>query len=199
MFRRVGLGKRANRKFEVLGLDLRGMPGMRARQLERKKLCNQNRCIYIYLAMSRSSIPELPCMCGNFRRTARALTQMYEEAMRPVRLRSTQFTILQALELAGEVSQGRLGEMLAMDSTSLTRTLAIMRRAGWVSEERGEDRRERRIRLSSAGKAKLMRAWPVWEKVQTRLRRKLGNEKWESLLQLTHHVTEITRTQGGSL
>jgi len=170
-----------------------------ARQLERKKLCNQNRCIYIYLAMSRSSIPELPCMCGSFRRTARALTQMYEEAMRPVRLRSTQFTILQALELAGEVSQGRLGEMLAMDSTSLTRTLAIMRRAGWVSEERGEDRRERRIRLSSAGKAKLMRAWPVWEKVQTRLRRKLGNEKWESLLQLTHHVTEITRTQGGSL
>ena len=138
-------------------------------------------------------------MCGSFRRTARALTQMYEEALRPLELRSTQFTILQALELAGEVSQRRLGEMLAMDSTSLTRTLAIMRRAGWVSEQRGEDRRERRIRLSSAGKAKLMRAWPVWEKVQTRLRRKLGNEKWESLLQLTHHVTEITRTQGGSL
>jgi len=138
-------------------------------------------------------------MCASFRRTSRALTQMYEEALRPFRLRSTQFTILQVLELAGEVSQGRLGEMLAMDSTSLTRTLAIMRRAGWVSEERGEDRRERRIGLSAAGKAKLKQAWPVWEKVQARVRRKLGNEKWESLLQLTHHVTEITRTQGGSL
>jgi DNA-binding MarR family transcriptional regulator len=138
-------------------------------------------------------------MCGSFRRTARALTQVYEEALRPVGLRSTQFTILQALLLAGEVSQGRLGEMLAMDSTSLTRTLAIMRRAGWVSEERGEDRRERRIQLSSAGKAKLKRAWPAWEKVQSRLRGRLGKQKWESLLQLTHNVTEISKTQGGSL
>jgi DNA-binding MarR family transcriptional regulator len=138
-------------------------------------------------------------MCGGFRRTARALTQRYEEALRPVGLRATQFTILQALELAGEVSQGRLGEMLAMDSTSLTRTLAIMRRAGWVSEQRGEDRRERRIRLSAAGEAKLKGTMPVWEKVQSRLRAKLGKKEWESLLQLTHHVTEIAKIQGGSL
>ena len=66
-------------------------------------------------------------MCAGFRRTARALTQYYEEALRPLGLRGTQFTILQALSLAGEVTQGRLGEMLAMDSTSLTRTVAIMR------------------------------------------------------------------------
>jgi DNA-binding MarR family transcriptional regulator len=138
-------------------------------------------------------------MCGSFRRTSRALTQVYEEALRPWGLRATQFTILQALELAGEVSQGRLGEMLAMDSTSLTRTLAIMRRAGWVAEQRGEDRRERRIGLSAAGGAKLKRAMPVWEKVQSQLRRKLGKQEWASLLQLTHHVTEIAKTQGGSL
>jgi DNA-binding MarR family transcriptional regulator len=138
-------------------------------------------------------------MCGSFRRTSRALTQMYEEALRPLGLRATQFTILQVLERVGEVSQGRLGEMLAMDSTSLTRTLAIVRRAGWVSEQRGEDRRERWIRLSAAGEAKLKRAMPVWEKVQSRLRGKLGNRGLESLLQLTHHVTEIAKTQGGSL
>ena len=97
------------------------------------------------------------------------------------------------------MSQGQLGEMLAMDSTSLTRTLAIMKRAGWVSEQRGEDRRERRIQLSPAGESKLRRALPVWEKVQSRLRGKLGKQEWESLLQLTHHVTEIAKTQGGLL
>jgi DNA-binding MarR family transcriptional regulator len=149
--------------------------------------------------MSQSSIPELPCMCGGFRRTSRALTQTYEEALRPLGLRATQLTILQVLMRAGEVSQGQLGGMLAMDSTSLTRTLAIMRRAGWVAEQRGEDRRERRIRLSRAGEAKLKRAMPVWEKVQSRLRKKLGKRGWESLLQLTRHVTEIARTQGGLL
>lgn len=138
-------------------------------------------------------------MCGSFRRTSRALTQMYEEALRPLGLRATQMTILQVLVRAGEVSQGRLGEMLAMDSTSLTRTLAIMRRAGWVAEQRGVDRRERRIRLSAAGEANLKRAMPVWEKVQSRLRKKLGKRGWESLLKLTHHVTEIAWTEGGLL
>jgi DNA-binding MarR family transcriptional regulator len=138
-------------------------------------------------------------MCGSFRRTARALTQMYEEALRPLGLRVTQLTILQVLARAGEVSQGQLGEMLAIDSTSLTRTLAIMRRAGWVSEQRGEDRRERRIRLSSAGGSKLRGALPVWEEVQLRLRGKLGKREWESLLRLTQYVTEIAKTQGGSL
>jgi DNA-binding MarR family transcriptional regulator len=138
-------------------------------------------------------------MCASFRRTSRALTQKYEEALRPLGLRATQFTILQALSLAGEVSQGRLGEMLAMDSTSLTRTLAIMARKGWTEEQRGEDRRERRIRLSSAGKAKLTRALPLWEKAQARLRGNLGKREWGSLLKLTHHVTEIVKTQGGLL
>ena len=144
-------------------------------------------------------MPQLPCMCANFRRASRALTQVYEEALRPQGIRATQFTILQALSLAGEVSQGRLGEMLAMDSTSLTRALAIMRRAGWVSEHRGEDRRERRIRLSSEGNSKLRRGLPVWERVQSRLRGKLGGSAWKSLLQLAHHTTEIAKTQGGLL
>jgi DNA-binding MarR family transcriptional regulator len=136
-------------------------------------------------------------MCAGFRRTSRALTQMYEEALRPLALRATQFTVLQVLQRVGEVSQGQLGGMLAMDSTSLTRTLAIMARKGWIAEQRGEDRRERRIRLSAAGEAKLKRAMPVWEKVQARLRKKLGKGEWGSLLKLTHHVTEIARTQGG--
>ena len=51
--------------------------------------------------MNDSSLPKLPCMCGNFRRTSRALNQLYEKAFRPLGMRGTQFTILQALSLAG--------------------------------------------------------------------------------------------------
>jgi DNA-binding MarR family transcriptional regulator len=106
--------------------------------------------------------------------------------------------MLQVLSLVGEVSQGQLGEMLAMDSTSLTRTLAIMAREGWIAERRGKDRRERRLRLSRGGEAKLKRALPVWEKVQTRLRRRLGDQAWNELLQLTRQVTDLI-TKGESL
>ncbi len=71
-------------------------------------------------------------MCASLRRASRSLTQLYDEALRPLGLRATQFTILQALSLAGEVSQGELAQILAMDSTTLTRTLRIMGREGWI-------------------------------------------------------------------
>ncbi len=99
--------------------------------------------------MERSLIPTLPCMCGNLRRTSRALTQLYENAL---------------------------------GLTTLTRTLQIMVRGGWIAERRGEDRRERRLRLAKAGEAQLNRALPVWGKVQSRLRRQLGEQAWKNLL-----------------
>jgi DNA-binding MarR family transcriptional regulator len=141
-------------------------------------------------------MPALPCMCGSFRRTSRALTQFYEQALRPAGLRATQLTILQVLSRAGEVSQGQLGEMLAMDSTTLTRTLQIMRRHNWIAGRRREDQRERWLSLSKPGETKLNRALLVWEKVQSRLRKKMGNQAWENLLQLTNQVTELVTAQG---
>jgi DNA-binding MarR family transcriptional regulator len=128
-------------------------------------------------------------MCASFRRASRALTQHYEAALRPLGLRATQFTLLQALSLAGEVSQGTLGEILAIDSTTLTRTIAIMERRGWIASRSGEDRRERLLSLSKAGRAEYNRALPHWEEIQQELRARLGNKRWNELLNLSNEVT----------
>ena len=145
-------------------------------------------CIYIYSLMRRKSIPALPCMCAMGRRVARARTQLYHEAMRRLGMRGTQFTILQALSLTGEIIQGDLGEILAMDTTTLTRTLEILGRRGWVAKRQGKDLRERWLRLTQAGRAQFNTAIPAWHRVQARLRRELGSERWDALLQLTQDV-----------
>jgi DNA-binding MarR family transcriptional regulator len=142
-------------------------------------------------------LPVLPCMCASFRRASRALTHLYDEALRPLGLRATQFTILQALSLAGEVSQGELGQILAMDSTTLTRTLRIMGREGWIAERRGDDRRERLLRLATAGRYQFNRALPSWEKAQAQLGRQLGDKRWHALMKLNNEVTTLVTTQGG--
>jgi DNA-binding MarR family transcriptional regulator len=136
-------------------------------------------------------------MCANLRRAARALTQRYDEALRPLGLTITQFTILQALSLAGEPTQGQLGEILAMDSTTLTRTLEIMTRHGWIAKHYGTDRRERRLRLTRAGKAELNRALPNWRSTQETLRLGLGKQRWDELTKLINDTTSILAEQGG--
>jgi len=138
-------------------------------------------------------VVHLSCMCASFRRASRVLTQHYEAALRPLGLRATQFTLMQALSFAGEISQGKLGEILAIDSTTLTRTLTIMERRGWIASRSGEDRRERLLSLSKAGKAEYNRALPYWENVQQELRAQFGNTRWNELLKLTNQVTaEVT-------
>jgi DNA-binding MarR family transcriptional regulator len=142
--------------------------------------------------------PNLPCLCATLRRTTRALTQLYDDALRPHALSPTQLTILQVFSFAGEVSQGQLAEMLAMDSTTLTRTLKLMTKQGWIAERRGADRRERLLRLSKSGEAKLTRATPAWDKVQSRLRHQLGAQTWKSLMQFNNQITELL-TEGDRL
>ncbi|PYT81827.1 MAG: hypothetical protein DMG40_07610 [Acidobacteria bacterium] len=137
-------------------------------------------------------------MCATLRRVARALTQLYEREMRPLGIRVTQLTILQELSRAREMSQGKLGEILSMDSTTLTRNLKIMIRQGWVAEHRGKDKRERLLQLSKRGYAQLARILPVWREIQARLRRRLGEQVWENLPQLTDQVTEVVAALGVS-
>jgi DNA-binding MarR family transcriptional regulator len=139
--------------------------------------------------MNAISIPALPCMGASFRRASRALTQHYDKALRPSGLRATQFTVLQALTLTGEVSQKKLGKILAMDSTTLTRTLEILSRHGWITKKQGDDRREWRLRLTHAGESQFKRSLLNWQKVQSQLQRLFGTDRWENLLSLTNQVT----------
>lgn len=143
------------------------------------------------------NLPSLPCLCGSMRRATRALTQLYERELAPAGLSATQMTILQVLSRAGEVTQGTLGEILAMDSTTLTRTLAIMRRERWLEERRGADRRERLIRLSPRGTSKLRQAEPLWARVQSGVHDALGEKDWKQLMELAQRATLAAKAGGG--
>lgn len=132
----------------------------------------------------------LPCLCASFRRASRALTQLYDAGLRPSGLRVTQFTVLQALSLAGEISQKDLGNLLAMDSTTLTRTLGLLINEGWIAERRGADRRLRRLRLSPAGRRRLDRATPLWQSVQARLQARFGARRWHQLFNVATELLD---------
>jgi DNA-binding MarR family transcriptional regulator len=133
----------------------------------------------------------LPCFCANIRRASRVITQIYDEAMRPLGLRMTQFSILQALSLTGPKLQGDLAEFLALDSTAFTRAAQLLRKRGWLKTVKGKDGRERWVSLSKSGEAELARIRPAWEAVQKEVRSMLGEERWSSLIQLSTAVANL--------
>jgi len=133
------------------------------------------------MARFDKTLPLLPCACANLRRTARAVTKMYNHALRSTGLELTQFTLLMALNLTGEITQGNLGKLLALDTTSLTRMLRLLIKRGWIGVKAGEDRRQRLLRLTPSGQQKLEQSQPDWERAQKRLRQSLGEASWTQM------------------
>ena len=131
--------------------------------------------------MARESLPLLACACASLRRTARVVTQLYETELQGTGLRATQFTLLQALEQMGAASQGALGRLLALDATTLSRSLPPLQRAGWIRAAAGRDRREVHWQLTPAGRRRLAGALPAWERAQERLRTGLPARHWKML------------------
>jgi len=142
-------------------------------------------------AQFQASLPVLPCTCANLRRAARAVSRLYSGYLQPHSIEITQLTLLMTLDRVGEVSQGNLGKLLALDSTTLTRVLKPLRKRGWIQEKAGNDRRFRIIRLTPSGQAKYQQCLPHWKRAQDRLRARLGDETAEQLSTLLAQVTAM--------
>jgi DNA-binding MarR family transcriptional regulator len=123
-----------------------------------------------------------PCLCNALRQASRAVSRLYDEELRGVGLRTTQYSLLRYLKHCGKVRQRDLGAQTSLDETTLTRNLRPLIDAGWVVSDTGEDRREKFVRLTEAGAAKLRQARPAWERAQERLRSRLPDGAWSGLL-----------------
>jgi DNA-binding MarR family transcriptional regulator len=126
----------------------------------------------------------LPCACQNLRRVTRVVTRIYDQELRKAGLEITQFGLLTALAAVGEANQKRLSAGFAMDSTTLTRTLGLLRKQGLVRVKPGKDRRERLFRLTGAGRRQMAMAQPHWERAERRLREELGDAAWNRLREI---------------
>jgi len=122
------------------------------------------------------------CVCFNLRKAARAVTQVYDEILRPTGLRATQHSLLRVLQVAGTVSVTKLAEVAVMDRTTLARNLDLLEREGLVRVQSGADARVREVALTDVAHKRLAAALPYWEKAQAQVTNSLGSGRSDRLL-----------------
>jgi DNA-binding MarR family transcriptional regulator len=135
----------------------------------------------------------LQCNCSFLRSATRALTQAYDEVLRPSGLRMTQFSMLSRASAVGEVSLSELADLMAMDRTTLGRNLQPLEREGLVQFVVGEDRRERLVSVTPAGAKVLARALPLWESVHERFEKKFGKREAKDLRDSLREIVSVGR------
>lgn len=130
------------------------------------------------------------CLCHHARRTARAISRVFDEALAPSGLKSSQFNILIAIAARDVTSAGVVAKLLAMDRTTLSRNLKPLRAAGYITSEGGAGRRPDALVLTGAGEAVLNSATSLWRNAQTSLTQRLGASQSSLLLQVLEAGTK---------
>jgi len=120
------------------------------------------------------------CVSFNVRRTARAITNLYELALRPAGLRSTGFTILVAVAKFEPIAIGVLAKMLVLDSTTMTRNLRLLQKDDLLSIS-ARASRQRFVTLRPKGRKALRSCVPLWRQVQKKFVDKIGPDCWRAL------------------
>ena len=133
------------------------------------------------------------CACFNFRKASRSLTQLFDQTLAPIGLRSTQLVILITGQLLGPSSIVRLARELVMDRSTLTRNLKPLLAQGLLELSRPENGKHKSVEVTDQGRAALIKAAPYWERAQTHLVGRFGGEHWERIMGDLTAIVEATR------
>jgi DNA-binding MarR family transcriptional regulator len=111
------------------------------------------------------------CNCGALRKASRRMSQLYDSALASCGLKSTQFAMLTEIDRWGAEPPTirQLAEALVMDQSTIGQNLRPLEREGLIALVQDEaDRRSRRVKLTKAGRARIIAALPLWNAAQAR-------------------------------
>lgn len=136
----------------------------------------------------KNAFEVLACTNTALRRAARRLGNLYDDALAPLGLKSTQIALLSEIERMEAANAGQpptlqdLAFKLAIQISALTHALRPLMRDGLVELRADEhDRRAKRADLTAAGTELLHQAMVYWAKANQRVEEVLGRESAAAL------------------
>jgi DNA-binding MarR family transcriptional regulator len=106
------------------------------------------------------------CPSFNLRKSARAVSRVFDEALQPSGLRSGQFIMLVTVANLGEPTYGQLARDLVMDTSTIARSLRPLQRENLIAVIAGPDRRRKTVKITAHGAERLRKSVPLWRKAQ---------------------------------
>ena len=132
------------------------------------------------------------CVAVRLRMINRVITNIYDNALRPLDLRVSQMYILVAAAKMGTVRPVEVCEHLHLDVSTLSRNVDRMKARGWLEVVPDEDGRSQPFRLTPQGSKLLDRAIPAWCQAQEHVKILLGDMFVEQLDVVVKRIREAT-------
>lgn len=129
------------------------------------------------------------CLVVRLRMLNRVVTNLYDEALRPVGVRASQLNILVATARLGVATPSEICGRLQLDTSTLSRNVERMKANDWLEVVPSEDGRAQPFRLTAVGRRLLKRAMPKWGEAQMKVKKLLGDDVVASIDVAARRVT----------
>ena len=116
------------------------------------------------------------CIAVRLRLLNRVVTNLYDDALRPLGLKVSQLNILIVTAKLGLARPAQVCEVLQLDASTLSRNVKPLQARGWLEVVPDEDARAQPFRLTAKGKRLIEKAVPAWEQAQRQATELLGDE-----------------------
>src|SRR6186997_56473 len=130
------------------------------------------------------------CIAVRLRMLNRIITNVYDDALRPLDLKVSQMNILVAAAKMGTARPIEVCEHLHLDVSTLSRNVERMKARGWLEVVPDEDGRSQPFQLTPRGRKLLEKAVPAWSEAQQEVTKVLGDE-------FVHHMNRAVKRVGG--
>jgi DNA-binding MarR family transcriptional regulator len=130
------------------------------------------------------------CVAVRLRMLNRVITNIYDDALRPLDLKVSQMNILVAAAKMGTARPNDVCEHLHLDVSTLSRNVERMKARGWLEVVPEEDGRSQPFRLTPQGRKLLDKAVPAWSAAQQQVKKVLGDAFVGQLSQAMKRVSK---------
>ena len=132
------------------------------------------------------------CIATRVRQLSRIVTRVYDDAMRPLGITGSQFTLLTQLAARDGITAVEIGYELDIEKSTLSRNLKRMLTLGLIIMDPPAGRRGRGLHLTPKGSDVIQQAYPVWLAAQQRAVAVMGPECRQTLDGLLHNAEKLT-------
>jgi DNA-binding MarR family transcriptional regulator len=106
------------------------------------------------------------CIAVRLRLLTRAVTRLYNNALRPHGLTVSQMNVLVAVCRMGEARPQAICHVLQLEKSTLSRDVERMLARGWLESMPGQDARTIRLKVTPAGERLVEKTIPAWKNAQ---------------------------------
>ncbi len=121
------------------------------------------------------------CYCTNLRRSANAMSEFYDSALKEAELTISQYYLLVNLSRLGKANITHWSEQVGLDRSTMVRNIKPLQSRGLIEGTEGHGKT---FALSEKGRHALDTATVIWQQMQEKMEPFLGKEDADAILRI---------------